>query len=112
MENKQIKYTDHIIWSRLNKHILERVKDLCKEVKIVDGKLIRRVENMVKYLLKDKPYLLSKNKIDQILICVITSFLTVNQFSEKKTLENVFKQYNNLELSYNTNMQGLQGAGK
>ncbi len=46
---------------------------------------------MLKYLLKNKPYLLCKNKIDQILICSITSFLTVNHLSEKKTLENVFK---------------------
>ncbi len=74
-------------------------------------KLIKKVENLISHLLKQKPDLLYKNKIDQIVICSITSFLKINQISEQKTLEKVFNDYNKLDLSSGKNCEGLRGNG-
>jgi len=62
--------------------------------------------------LKQKPFLLYKNKIDQIIICCLTCFLTINEIHQKQTLEKVFRDYNKIEFSQHSNKEKLQGDGK
>lgn len=70
------------------------------------------VKNLLESILKLKPFLLHKNKIDQIIICCMSSFLTINQIHQKETLEKVFKDYKRIDLSVNENREGMLGDGK
>jgi hypothetical protein len=87
-----------IVWRRLIKHIFDRVDELSREVKL-EHKLTKRIQHLIDTILKQKPFLLHKNKIDQIIICCMTSFLSINQITQKNTLEKVFKDYNRMDLS-------------
>jgi hypothetical protein len=60
-------------------------------------------------ILKQKPFLLHKNKIDQIIICCMTSFLNINQIHKQRTLEKVLSDYGKIEMSSEDNKYGLLG---
>jgi len=77
-----------VVWRRLIKHIFDRIEELSREVKL-EYKMIKRIQTTVETILKQKPFLLHKNKIDQIIVCCMTSFLSINQIhqqNQQKTL--------------------------
>lgn len=99
-------YADYAIRHRLTKHVSERISELCKVVKIED-KYISRVVCLVNKIISDKPYLLQKNKIDQIIICSVTFCIKKSVNGESYKLEDIFTMYNTASLSHYSIKDGL-----
>ena len=64
-------YVNWTVQVRLKKHAADRIDELCQVVKIED-RYIKRVVQLVNSIIEKKPYLLKRNKIDQIIICSVT----------------------------------------
>lgn len=62
---------------------------------------------MVMQLIEKKPFLLKRNNIDQIIICSITACLSINEDSNKLTLEKIFLFYQKVSLSSQENKEKL-----
>jgi hypothetical protein len=69
--------------------------------------MVRRIYNMVMQLIEKKPFLLKRNNIDQIIICSITACLSINEDSNKLTLEKIFLFYQKVSLSSQENKEKL-----
>lgn len=62
---------------------------------------------MVFQLIEKKPKLLERNNIDQIIICSITACLSINEDSNRTSLEKIFSFYSRVSLSSIENKEKL-----
>lgn len=69
--------------------------------------MVKRVYNMVFQLIEKKPKLLERNNIDQIIICSITACLSINEDSNRTSLEKIFSFYSRVSLSSIENKEKL-----
>lgn len=69
---------------RLQQHTKCRIDEICRET--IGEKLVKKIYNMLIHLLQNRPNLLKKNNIDQIIICTITACLSINEDKNKFSL--------------------------
>jgi hypothetical protein len=60
-----------------------------------------KVKEVVAYVLNEKPKLLHKNYIDQIILCSLFAVLRLTMHESAPSLEEVFRKYSELQLSFN-----------
>ena len=65
------------------------------------------IVNLVLHVLECKQELLARHKIDQIIVCSIAGVLSINQSRSNYSLDEIFKHYNSLMHSYNSNRHML-----
>jgi hypothetical protein len=82
---------------RLWKHVKSRIDEICRET--VGEKMVKRIYNMVNQILEKKPVLLQRNNIDQIIICSIMACLSLNEDSNRISLDKIFLFYCRISLS-------------
>ena len=68
---------------------------------------VARIVNLVLHVLEFKQELLARHKIDQIIVCSIAGVLSINRSRSNYSLDEIFKHYNSLMHSYNSNRHML-----
>ena len=106
IRGEQGNYAHQAFMKRLRLHVDERTQELCESMKIVQGEVMRIV-NLVRHVLERKQELLARHKVDQIIVCSIAGVLSINQSRSNYSLEEIFKHYNNLMHSFNSNRHML-----
>lgn len=84
---------------RLRKHVDERTQELCKVLGI-EGAEGGKIANLVRYVLDHRQVLLANHQIDQIIVCAIASALSINRSRHQRSLDEIFRSYGQLTLSY------------
>lgn len=92
-----IRINEKRLLQRLQQHIKCRIDEICRET--IGEKMVKRVYNMVFQLIEKKPELLERNNIDQIIICSITACLSINEDSNRISLEKIFSFYSRVSFS-------------
>lgn len=90
-----------ILEDRLQKYIYDRIYELHR-IMSLEHTEAEKVKSIVAYVLNEKSIILKKNYIDQIILCSLFAVLKLKMKDSAPSLEEIFKKYNNAQLSFNS----------
>lgn len=91
---------DRILEDRLQRHIYSRIYEIHRTMGLQQNQT-DKVKEVVAYVLNEKPQLLHQNYIDQIILCSLFAVLRLTLHEAAPSLEEVFRKYSTLQLSFN-----------
>lgn len=90
---------------RLEYHVQFRIRDICEEA--AGSYNSEKAFKLVQVIMEREPSMISRNKIDQVIICCITAALSLNEEPHLSVIQKIFEQYRKVTLSFESNLLSM-----